>query len=84
MDDSLAPEVRVLCSDCGDDLSIAAGASLEDVLWLHQRRCRGQAATLCQACDRVVTVNPGFTAHESLWLHENDCPEWSVALGYSG
>lgn len=35
---SLYPEIRVSCTDCGDDLELAHGVEVE--LWMHAAECR--------------------------------------------
>jgi hypothetical protein len=71
-EETLYPEITLLCASCRNDVTVPEGAQPLDVLWLHERRCR--ATVDCIACENDIEVPPGHTPAEALWLHEHDCP----------
>jgi hypothetical protein len=73
------PVESVTCPHCRGELPVGDGVDPRDLLWLHERRCGGEAlfpdvSLVCAACDGELPLGDGLSADETLWMHELECP----------
>jgi hypothetical protein len=82
-DDSLFPDLLVVCAGCDAELPVPDGTNAADVAWLHERRCDAGLlavpSTHCTTCGTPVEVPVGLSAIEAIWMHQHDCPAYSAA-----
>jgi hypothetical protein len=79
------PVENVTCPHCLIELPVADGVDPRDLLWLHERRCDGEAlfpelTIVCGLCAGEMPVPNGLSPVEALWMHDLDCPEGLAAL----
>jgi hypothetical protein len=48
-DDSLYPEIHVVCHNCAEPLAIPAGLNALEAVWMHEPDCRALADTVLPA-----------------------------------
>ena len=80
-DESLYPDVSLVCTHCESELPVAADQNAEDLVWLHERRCAPapELAVVCADCGEELELLAGLNPSEAIWMHEHDCPAFQLA-----
>jgi hypothetical protein len=83
------PVESVTCLHCLAELPVADGVDPRDLLWLHERRCGGEAlfpeiSVVCGACELALPIGAGLGPVETLWMHDLDCPDGLAELSATG
>jgi hypothetical protein len=68
-------------------LPLADGVDASDALWLHERRCVGEAlfpevSVVCAACAGTLPLAAGLDPFETLWMHDHECPAALAELDF--